>query len=58
MWCVWSSRCESESRIGGVHGCGGQWRTCFRCQGVVCMLVFSACGNIGVCISDLEPITF
>jgi hypothetical protein len=43
VWCAWSIWCESESRISGAHVCGGQQCTCFRCQGVVCVLVFSAC---------------
>jgi hypothetical protein len=42
VWCAWSSRCESESCISGAHGCSGQWHNCFRCQGVVCILVFLA----------------
>ena len=32
-----------ERRVSGGTSCGGQWRTCFRRQGVVCELVFSAC---------------
>ena len=54
MWCAWSSRRESESRVSGAHGCGGQRRTCFRCQGVVCVPVSLTCGNVSVCLSNLE----
>ena len=43
-----------DRRVSGAARCRGQRHTCFKCQGDVCKLVFSACGNISVCLSSLK----
>jgi len=50
---AWSR--QWESHVSGAAVCGGQRRTCFRCQVWCASCLSSACGYISVCWCSNRP---